>query len=520
MRWQTLHTMRIAKNKKTDKKVLSYLAREVFFLSFFLFFQVASAQNIFFSQYYYPTPVFSNPAWVAVRQELFTGLHTRNQQISVGQGIRTQSFQFALPLLDDYGQRAGGLGIGVLNEQAGKGGLLQSNAVIGNLAYNLHFSDYDHLAFGLQGGYFFRRINPGRLTSESQYTINGFDASIPVGEPFEAFRSDFPAINAGLIWYGEDDSNRLLYHLGVAGYYLNRPNTTWFAEVSRIPLLWSITGEFLAYEKEDWSFYPTARYFRQSQKANWQLGSLARYQIDKDNSLSTGFWFKNSSSIVVSFDFAYKNYFFAASYDFAFANRNVLGQTNSTFEISLVWRKSIEKSSRKTTKRPSKPYQVPQKKDKPVVKEQDSILVAQNGNQTRTDTLQKAELGENNRIEERGAMKVIIREPLEVTAPKRKLVLSNAEKLLFKPVIVNQEEVFEFNAEQIYRIAQILFKNPDIKLKIVLYYSKKEDLSFLSNQADDFREKLLLQGVEPKQLKRQNIFRPKEKTRIEWVILR
>jgi hypothetical protein len=40
--------MRIAKNKKTDKKVLSYLAREVFFLSFFLFFQVASAQNIFF----------------------------------------------------------------------------------------------------------------------------------------------------------------------------------------------------------------------------------------------------------------------------------------------------------------------------------------------------------------------------------------------------------------------------------------------------------------------------------------
>jgi len=516
--------MRIASKKKNNKSALRLFAKKSFFsfLCFCLLSRFASAQNIFFSQYYYPTPVFSNPAWVAVRQELFTGLHTRSQQISVGQGINTQNFQLALPLLDDYGRRAGGLGIGVLNEQAGKGGLLQSNAVIGNLAYNLHFSDYDHLAFGLQGGYFFRRINPGRLTSESQYTINGFDASIPVGEPFEAFRSDFPTINAGLIWYGEDDDNRLLYHLSIAGYYLNRPNTTWFAEVSRIPLMWNVTGEFLLYEKENWSFYPTARYLRQTQKANINIGSLARYQIDRENSLSAGLWYKNSSTLILSFDFAYKNYFFAASYDFAFANRNVLGQTNSAFEISLVWRKPIEKNSRKSLKNPSKPYQVPQKESKPVVKEkeQDSILVTRNENKVRTDTLQKPELGESNRIEERGAMKVIIREPLEVTAPKRKLTLSNTEKLLLKPIFTNQEDAFELNAEQIYRIAQILFRNPDIKLKIVLYYSRKEDLAFLGSQADDFRDKLLLQGVEPKQLKRQNIFRPKEKTRIEWVILR
>ncbi|MFN3316197.1 MAG: type IX secretion system membrane protein PorP/SprF, partial [Raineya sp.] len=141
----------------------------IFFWLFELFFyQNTFGQSNFFSQYYYPTPIFSNPAWVAVRQELFTGLHIRSQQIGVGQGINTQNFQFTLPFLDDYGQRVGGFGLGVLNEQAGKGGLLQTNAILGNLAYNLHFSDYDHLAFGMQGGYFFRRINPNRLTSESQ----------------------------------------------------------------------------------------------------------------------------------------------------------------------------------------------------------------------------------------------------------------------------------------------------------------------------------------------------------------
>lgn len=479
--------------------------------------QCLFAQNAFFSQYYYPTPIFSNPAWVAARQELFTGLHIRSQQIGVGQGINTQSFQFSLPFINGYGQRAGGFGLGILNEQAGKGGLLQSNAIIGNLAYNLHFSDYDHLAFGLQGGYFFRRINPNRLTSESQYTINGFDASIPLGEPFEAFRSDFPAINTGIIWYGEDDDNRLLYYLGLAGYLLNRPNTTWFAEVSRIPLLWNISGEFLAYEQDSWGFYPTARYLRQANKANLQVGSLARYQIDKSNTFAAGLWYKNTHSLVVSVDLAYRNYFFALSYDFAFSNRNVLGQTNSALELALVWRKPISQKTKRPSSTPSKPRK---QTEKPVL-----VKDTSNNNKdskARIDTLQlqKPEIGESNRVEEKGSMKVIIREPLEVNAPRRKFALTNSEKLLLKPLFPNQEDMFLLSTEQIYQIAQLLFRNEDIKLKIVLYYSQEQDLMFFSNQADDFRSKLILQGIPAKQVKRQNILRTKEKTRIEWVILR
>lgn len=486
-------------------------------LGFLLVFKNLYGQGIFFSQYYYPTPVFSNPAWVATRQEIFAGLHIRSQQISVGQGINTQSFQFTLPFVDDYGQRVGGFGLGVLSEQAGKGGLLQSNAIIGNLAYNLHFSDYAHLAFGLQGGYIFRRIDPNRLTSESQYTINGFDASIPVGEPFEAFRSDFPSINAGLIWYGEDAQNRLLYYLGLSGYLLNRPNTTWFAEVSRIPLAWNISGEFLAYEKDAWSFHPTARYIRQAQKSILNIGSLARYQIDNNNTLAAGIWYKNTHTVILSFDISYKNYFFAASYDFAFANRNVSGQTNSALEVSLVWRKPIDK---KTFKRP---YHNPSRKnnqEQPTLAKDTSRKSSEN--QTRIDTLrlQKPELGESNRVEERGSMKVIIREPLEVVAPKKKVLLNNNEKLLLKPIFADKEDKLELNPEIIYQITQMLFRQDGIKLKIVLYYNQEQDLGYFSSQADELRNKILLQGVEPKRIKRQNIFRPKEKTRIEWVVLR
>ncbi|MCS6796357.1 MAG: PorP/SprF family type IX secretion system membrane protein, partial [Raineya sp.] len=206
-------------------------------VSYFLSF-LAKAQISLFSQYYEPTPLLQNPAWAAARQEIWATLNFRRQQIGVGQGISTSAFQFVFPLVDAYNNQVGGFGLIALNERAGKGGLLQTNAFLANLAYRVNFSDYDHLAFSLQGGYFFRRLNVNLLTTESQYTINGFDASLPLNEPFSDFRSDFPAVNAGLLWYGEDDE-KLLYYVGVAGYTLNRPNTTWFAEISRIPLLWN-----------------------------------------------------------------------------------------------------------------------------------------------------------------------------------------------------------------------------------------------------------------------------------------
>lgn len=282
-------------------------------------------------------------------------------------------------------------------------------------------------------------------------------------------------------------------------------------------MAWNVSGEFLAYEKDSWSFYPTARYNRQARKANINIGSLARYRIDRNSTFSAGIWYKNTHTAIISFDLAYQNYFFAATYDFAFANRNVLGQTNSAFEISLIWRKPIEK---KSSRRPPKKYPRKNNTNKPILAKDTSNKSAENT--TRIDTLQvqKTELGESNRVEEKGSMKVIIREPLEVVAPKKKIALTHTEKLLLKPIFADQEDKLELSTEQAYQLAQMLFRREEIKLKIVLYYSQAEDLAYFSNQAEEFRNKLILQGIEPKRIKRQNIFRPKEKTRVEWVILR
>lgn len=504
-----------------------------FFLPFFLLYIILfpfsiKGQVALFSQYYEPTPLLQNPAWTAARQEVWASLNFRRQQIGVGQGISTSAFQFVFPLVDASNYQAGGFGLLALNERAGKGGLLQTNAILANLAYRVNFSEYDHLAFSLQGGYFFRRLNAGLLTTESQYTINGFDASLPLNEPLSDFRSDFPAVNAGLLWYGEDDE-KLLYYVGLAGYMLNRPNTTWFDEVSRIPLFWNITAEFFLAEKDNWTFHPTARYFEQSSRRNVQLGALARYNAKERNEnkyrLGAGLWYNTNKALIVSFDFWQKNYQFSFSYDFAFGNRNVAGQTLSAFEVSLLWRNPFERN-KKTKKQNSKTEKqdirnpILTQTDNPATEKKQDTL--NRDSQIRIDTTQKMtkQAGEANRVEQKGGLKVIIREPIEISAKKSKTKLSLLEKQMFKTVFPDKDGFLEIDKARIYQIAQIVEKNDDLKIKIVIFADKDyTETEFLKIQADELKEKLILQGIAPQRIIRQNVVRKNEKNRLEWVIL-
>lgn len=499
-----------------------------FILSINLYSFSTKGQSTFFSQYYEPSPLLQNPAWAAARQEVWALLNFRRQQVGVGQGINTTAFQFIFPLIDNANYQVGGFGLLALNERAGKGGLLQTNAILVNLAYRVSFSDYEHLAFSLQGGYFFRRLNAGLLTTESQYTLNGFDASLPLNEPLADFRSDFPAVNAGLLWYGEDEE-KLLYYIGVAGYTLNRPNTTWFAEVSRIPLLWNVTGEFFLAEKDNWTFHPTLRYWEQSIRRQAQLGALARYHAKERNKtkyrLGAGMWYNTNKALVASFDFWQKNYQFSFSYDFAFGNRNIAGQTLSAFEISLLWRnpfernKKLKKQKQKTEKQDMGNPMLTQTDKSAIENFQDTL---NKSTQIALDTTQKMikQAGEANRVEQKGSLKVIVREPIEISAQKSKLKLLPIEKQMLKPVFPDKDGFLELDKAKIYQIAQILEKNEDLKIKIVIFADKDyTETEFLKIQADDLKEKLILQGITPQRIIRQNVVRKNEKNRLEWVLL-
>lgn len=464
-----------------------------------------------FSQYYEPSPLFSNPAWVAAKSQIFVGTNFRREQIGVRQGISSAAFELMMPFLEANNKRIGGFGLAFLTETAGKGGLLRQNALIGNLAYNLDFSDYDHLAFGLQGGYFFRRINPDLLTSESQYTINGFDANLPLNENFAAFQSDFPQVNTGFLWYGEDEQDNLFYYLSLAAYSLNKPTTTWFADVNRIPWLLQVAGEMNAFGYNEWLFYPTFRYVSQANKQNLSLGTIGRRDFSKDTKLGVGIWFNTNKKIISSIDIATKNYQFSVSYDLAFANRNVLGQTNSVVELSLLWKKPFERKSKNSEKIIKKTKKNRKNLSKDTTKTENLVRIDTN--------FRKKEVGEANRVEQRGKIKVIIREPLEIIAPKDRKNLSETEKELLKSIEIANNNL-KISEDKIYQIAQMLFQHPDWKLKILLY--QKQSDTQMQEQADAIREQLILLGVEPERLVRQNLLieNPAQKSSLEWVLLR
>ncbi len=142
--------------------------------------------------------------------------------------------------------------------------------------------------------------------------------------------------------------------------------------------------------------------------------------------------------------------------------------------------------------------------------------------QIRLETTQKMtkQAGEANRVEQKGGLKVIIREPIEISAKKSKNKLSPLEKQMFKPAFPDKDGFLEIDKAKIYQIAQILEKNEDLKIKIVIFADKDyADTEFLKIQADDLKEKLILQGIAPQRIIRQNVVRKNEKNRLEWVIL-
>ncbi|MCS6796823.1 MAG: type IX secretion system membrane protein PorP/SprF, partial [Raineya sp.] len=317
----------------------------------------------------------------------------------------------------------------------------------------------------------------------------------------------------------------------VAGYTLNRPNTTWFAEISRIPLLWNVTGEFFLAEKDNWTFHPTARYTEQSSRRNLQVGTLARYQAKERGEnkyrLGVGAWYNFNKALVVSLDFWQKNYQFSFSYDLALGNRNMMGQTLSAFEVSLLWRNLFEREKRKFGKRQNSRKEREKEplltqQQKPNNEKNKDTLNLQTESQVRLDSTQKMtkQAGEANRIEQKGKLKVIIREPIEISAKKSKIKLSPLEKQFLKPIFPDKDGFLEVDKAKIYQIAQILEKNEELKIKIIIFAEKDySETEFLKIQADDFKEKLILQGISPERIIRQNVVRKNEKNRLEWIIL-
>lgn len=237
------------------------------------------SQVIEYNQHF-NTPTFVNPATMAGVAEGNIYMQYKRLSLSGGSGFSLPSLTFVQPLrYQKNRQQFGSASLTVLQEQSGINGMVQTSALIGGFAYRINIDKHNFIGAGIQAGYFGRRLNMSRVTTDGQYGDNGFDPTAPTGENIAQFSARMPQFNAGLTWFRQTKNNRPLSWFGVALYNIGEPKFSLIDENGSLPVSLKVSGGYHLETITTVSFTPSFRAITADKTFQLMLGSDMNYEF-------------------------------------------------------------------------------------------------------------------------------------------------------------------------------------------------------------------------------------------------
>ncbi len=234
------------------------------------------------------------------------------------------------------GLQYGGVGVNVISQHAGPGGIYKVTGASGVFAYAINVSRNQHIGVGIAAGVINKRIDVSGITTDSQYNLGTYDPSLSTGENFQLSSATRPVINAGLCWVLTGLNNQEKASFGIAAYNMNKPAFNLFSNSPADDMTYIVTGEMALFARGRVTLSPTFRYVWQGTSiAN--IGGRIRYAVNTDNELSTGVWYKTTGGLVFSAQYNRKAYVVSASTDLSIASGRD-ANINNALEIGLGWR--------------------------------------------------------------------------------------------------------------------------------------------------------------------------------------
>ncbi len=305
---------------------------------------LAFGQNVNFTQFHL-SPAQTNPAGIITSNQKQVIFNFRNQFIGYGQAFNTPMISYLHPYIKK-GKKKLAFGVSILQDRTGDGGALTTTGGIATVAYQMPFGNMNTKGFrnyfsvGLQGGYFQRRINYEGLSAGVQWTANGYDRSVPIGEQLTSEQKGIPSFNGGLLYYRADSCANVQGYFGVTVQNILRPNVSLFSEQSRLSVLYNIQGGWTVYNNGVISIQPNFRWLQEQQTNQIRAGALAYYHavngqgMLKDGKVGLGAWYDENGTIAFGIEFHQKNLMLAMGYDMgATSNNKTLG--SGAFELSV-----------------------------------------------------------------------------------------------------------------------------------------------------------------------------------------
>lgn len=304
--------------------------------------------------------MLTNPARAALTDYTQITLNYRRSRIA---NYDVPAVSFILPFYrQSNGLRYGGLGVNIISQHAGVGGLYKVTGATGTFAYTLHLSNVSRIGAGIAGGFINKRIDVGRVTTDSQYNLGVYDPSLANGENFESGSVTRPVVNAGICWVlsGTDDQEKA--SLGMAAYTMNKPSFDLLHDATGDQVTYVVSGEMVLLSPVRMTISPSFRYiYQRTSTAN--IGARVRYNIKPiDHLLSAGIWYKTTHALVVAAQYNYKAYVIGASMDFSIGS-HLDASVNNAVEIVFGWRTNRkERLHTKAASRPTTLAPAPKKK--------------------------------------------------------------------------------------------------------------------------------------------------------------
>ena len=214
-----------------------------------------------------------------------------------------------------------------------------------SVAYNIFLTKNKHhqLRFGVQPGFFQKRLNEDHLTWGQQYvpTADGgtFNTGISSGENLSSEKMMNFDLNAGLLYTYSKPGARFNPFIGFSVSHLNSPNESFFADkTNRLPFRYLAHVGARIGINEKYSIIPKI-YFTHQKQANEMTFSLDNqfYLSTPDLYLLAGLTYRSKDALIVGLGAKYHGFILRFSYDTNLSSLTSTSKGRGATEVSLTY---------------------------------------------------------------------------------------------------------------------------------------------------------------------------------------
>lgn len=316
--------------------------RKILFGALLFIGNILFAQDIHFSQFY-NSPLNLNPACTGAIDGNIRGvLNYRNQWNSVAVPFVTSSVSVDGKMLNDLLKGdAIGIGMNIISDKVGEGRLSNFQMMI-NASYQKVFgSEKEHMiAFGIQSGFFQRKIDYTNLTFSSQYTNGDFNTNLISGENLTDNNISNIDIHSGILYQLRKVSGFGM-NAGFSVYHLLRPNESLTGSIARIPLRYALHWGIKSWLSEKTSFEPDILFMKQNKAKELNIGGRINHAFKTKNDIMMnavfGTGYRTSDALILLAGAKYSTWEVYFSYDINTSNLHPATNYNGGFELSIIF---------------------------------------------------------------------------------------------------------------------------------------------------------------------------------------